>query len=251
MIVRDIPESIRSGAARFVPLFALYAKPQGGGPTLLDEMIARSGLAPETFVHERLVRPFVRQWFELAVERGITSEPHAQNVLVEIGQDSLPTGRFLHRDLAGFNVDFDYRQRIRLAPRVALPVVTQLADDYHLRHSDETLKNLSTYFGGGFVFNLDQELAQNRSLRRVGPAFLPRFLKRRPPTPTTMFEAEIQRQLSERNQRSVTTGTPQQLVDATESARALFAQLTRKAGGPGIVDALTGKAPRYSPAPAR
>jgi hypothetical protein len=158
MLVRPIPEHLRNGSTTVVPLFSLYARPHDGGAPLLAQMLARTGEPPTAFVVDRLIRPFVQQWFEMAVKRGIVDEPHAQNVLLEVDEAGLPSGRFVRRDLGGFNVDFDYRDRLRLKTPEPLPVVTDRASDYFTGEHTKTWENLEIYFVGGFVFNLEQAL---------------------------------------------------------------------------------------------
>jgi hypothetical protein len=161
MIVRAIPRELLDGRVRYVPLFSLYATPQGGRPLLAD-MIAQSGLSPRAFVQEKILRPFAQQWIELAVKRGIIPEPHAQNVLLEVGTDGKPTGRFVHRDFGGFNIDFDHRRAAGLALPKRMPTITTLEQDYKIGRygspADLVGRNVDTFFCGGFVYNLDQEM---------------------------------------------------------------------------------------------
>lgn len=156
MLVREIPKEVRRGQARYVPLFALYSQPNPGQPPLLADMIARSGLGGEEFIQAKILRPFIAQWLALAIDRGIVMEPHAQNVLLALGPDGLPTGSFLHRDFGGFNADFDYRAK-RGHPQARLPVITVQEKDYHTSSHVAALKqSLHNYFVGGFVYNLDK-----------------------------------------------------------------------------------------------
>lgn len=161
MIVRQIPADILSGERRYVPLFSLYADPPDGSKAMIEDMIAKSGESPETFVRTRIVRPFVEQWLDLLSHHGITTEPHGQNVLVEIGKDGLPTGKFLHRDFGGFNVDFDAREKLGLGPNKSqLPTLGDFDKEWHTTKSEETKENLETYFGGGVLFNLDKRFSR-------------------------------------------------------------------------------------------
>jgi hypothetical protein len=158
MIIRAIPPEIASGAAHFVPLFSLYAPTSDGSPPLIVRMIQRSGVDAGTFVRERILRPFVRQWWQLVLDHHAVPEPHAQNVLLEMGPDGLPKGGFLHRDLGGFRLDLEARAA-RGLPRSDLPIVNNRSRDYK---ENEWKANLTTsldnYFDGGFVHNLDAKL---------------------------------------------------------------------------------------------
>ena len=162
MVIRAIPREVARGQVRYVPLFSLYAEPAGGGRPLLAEMIERSGQSPEAFVRDRIVKPFARQWIELTVGRGIMPEPHAQNVLLEVGRDGLPTGNFVHRDFGGFNIDFEYRRQSGQALPGKLPHIGTVENDYKIGRygSTEQLmgRNLDSFFYGGFIFNLDRQM---------------------------------------------------------------------------------------------
>jgi len=162
MIIRAIPKEVTRGQASVVPLLSLYAPPSGGGRPLLAEMIERSGLSPEAFVRSKIIRPFARQYIELAVGRGIVPEPHAQNVLLELGRDGQPTGSFVHRDFGGFNIDFSHRRASGLALPAQMPAINSLQADYKIGRYGSAKKmlgrNLDSFFYGGFVYNLDKEL---------------------------------------------------------------------------------------------
>ncbi len=160
MIIRQIPRDIRAGERRFVPLFSLYARPRDGSAPMLAQMIRRSGQTPTDFVRGRIVEPFARMWTELAVRRGITSEPHAQNVLLEVGADGLPNGNFLMRDFGGFDVDFEYRDALGIERPTELPHIGTFEHDYHLDENVDRFTKLETFFVGGFLHNLDQNVPQ-------------------------------------------------------------------------------------------
>jgi hypothetical protein len=66
-----------------VPLFALYGHDlrSPGDPSLLEQLVARSGLPASGFIADRIVRPTVRLWLKAALETGCALEMHGQNVL--------------------------------------------------------------------------------------------------------------------------------------------------------------------------
>ena len=90
-------------------MFSLYSKGTGGEP-LIIKLIRDSGQDPKTFVQENIIRPLINQMIFLAKTEGLIGEPHEQNVLVEMESGRL-TGQFYYRDLAGFAVNPDFRQR--------------------------------------------------------------------------------------------------------------------------------------------
>lgn len=113
-ILRSIPKEVQSGKVTHIPFFAIFAEqPDGSRPLILD-MVEKSGLSFNKFYHEKIIRPFLEQWLDLALNHGITTEPHGQNLLLEIGKDGLPTGRFVHRDFGGFTIDLELREKLGL-----------------------------------------------------------------------------------------------------------------------------------------
>jgi hypothetical protein len=94
----------------------------------------------------------------MVVQHGITMEPHPQNVLMEVGENGMPTGNFLHRDFGGFNVDFNYREQLGMARPQNLPTISDMAREYHVDENESRLRNLSTYFQADFLYNLDHEM---------------------------------------------------------------------------------------------
>ena len=158
MIIRAFPEEMKNPKLTIMPLFSLYAINKNGKPPLA-EMIAASGLSPDVYVRTRIIEPFIHHWVELAVENGILTEPHAQNVLIEIGENGQPTGRFFQRDFGGFNIDLKYRQRIGLeVPELPTFTGNIEADYYQSAHGDNLFSSLHNYFEGGFVYNLDRNI---------------------------------------------------------------------------------------------
>jgi hypothetical protein len=158
MILRTIPADLLSGDRRLIPLFALGPAGPAGEAPILARMIARSGKSAPDFVRDRIIRPFVREYVALLDDHGIVSEPHAQNVLLEVGRDGMPTGRFVHRDLGGFVPDLERRAAKGLHDE-GLPVVGDLAYDYFQREASARSTNITHYFGKRFLWTLDVEMS--------------------------------------------------------------------------------------------
>jgi hypothetical protein len=170
MILRQIPDSVTKNETSLVPLFSLYAK-SGEQPTLLEEMAKRAKMKPSDFFAEKILKPFYQGWVDWNVNGAVTMEAHAQNVLLEVDKNGNPTGNFVHRDLGGFNVDTAsplYKQR------ADLDIFTSLEKDYHLASSAKARdQSLRTYFDGGFLYNIDKELA------RIEPGYKAGSIQRR------------------------------------------------------------------------
>ena len=154
-IVRPLPQAVVDGSV-LMPLFALYAQKPGGSP--LQKMAARAGLAPSELVSQQVVEPFVTAWVDWAVNGAVVMEAHAQNVLLELAQDGIATGRFFLRDLGGFEID---RRAPTFDPAnlADAPVFSTFEADYYPKTAEKMQRqSLRTYFEGGFLFNVNAEL---------------------------------------------------------------------------------------------
>ncbi|HEX4924478.1 MAG TPA: IucA/IucC family C-terminal-domain containing protein, partial [Bdellovibrionales bacterium] len=159
MIVRALPEKIVRGELLYIPLFALYGDGKGTLEPHLVRMIRESGDAPAEFIRTRILRPFAALWAELAL-RGITMEPHGQNMMIAIDRDGRLVSRFLFRDLGGFNVDFEHAAK-HLSRLPILPTFTSVEGDYFVsKHKSYLQESLNLYFVGAFVYDLDKRIAK-------------------------------------------------------------------------------------------
>lgn len=172
MIVREIPKDVRDGKSRLIPMFSLFVAAEGGTPPLLVEMIKASGMDPRRFVAEKITRPFAQQFMELAIRNGVVMEPHGQNLLIELGSNGQPTGRFFHRDMGGFNVNFKHRINMK-RPKANTPTITTRAEDYHEQyHNDSLASALDVYFEGGFLFAAEKHMQKWQAKGTIGGARL-------------------------------------------------------------------------------
>ncbi|MBX9766172.1 MAG: hypothetical protein K2X47_02785 [Bdellovibrionales bacterium] len=106
---RDLPELPEGN--KLLPLFSLYSIKNQAKKSLLLDIVKESSLSPLDTLSELLIRPLISHYVFFAMTEGLVSEPHEQNVLVEL-RDGRLTGRFFYRDLAGFNVNEKYRNQI-------------------------------------------------------------------------------------------------------------------------------------------
>lgn len=103
-LVRE-PEARHGQSLGFtVPLFALYGQDYRApaDPTLLEQLVKRSGEAAEAYVTERIIRPMVRLWLSVVLSTGCALDLHGQNTLFTFDDDG--AGRILYRD-CGVYVD--------------------------------------------------------------------------------------------------------------------------------------------------
>jgi hypothetical protein len=104
-----------TGERRYtVPVFALY----GGDvqapadPSLLEQLVERSGEPATAFVAERIVAPMVRLWVDTLLRTGCPPETHGQNTLFAFDLEPFATS-ILYRDSAIY-VDATLRARLGL-----------------------------------------------------------------------------------------------------------------------------------------
>jgi len=117
-LLRPLPRAMSEPRGGWlVPVFSLISR-RGGRVPLLVDLIGRTRLRPETFVVERLLRPYVEALSYLLFVQGIQVEGHTQNVLVETDRDENLTGRIVLRDLSDASVSI----AMRVAGRKSLPV---------------------------------------------------------------------------------------------------------------------------------
>lgn len=112
------------GSLRYtVPLFALYGADvrAPGDPTLLEQLVERTGLGAAELLAERVVAPLVALWWRILRTTGCLAEPHGQNALVTFDPDEVRIG---YRD-CGIYVDAGVRAARGLAgdlpPRNVIP----------------------------------------------------------------------------------------------------------------------------------
>ncbi|MEO5668421.1 MAG: IucA/IucC family protein [Bdellovibrionota bacterium] len=92
----------------FVPLFSYYSK-RGKKEPLIVEALRKSGEDTRTWVDRNIIEPQTRHYTRMLIEEGVAGVPHEQNVIIEVGNEGQPTGRFMYRDLGGFSVDAKMR----------------------------------------------------------------------------------------------------------------------------------------------
>ncbi len=159
-IIREIPKEIIEGKVTLMPMFSLSIVQPGEKISPLQQMIQKTGEKPQEFIRNRIIKPFVTQWLELAVQHGIVTPSHGQNFLMEVAH-GLPTGRFYFRDFGGFKIDLAYRAAKKLPMPEQLPVFGVVSREYHQGHLDEAIHDgLYNYFEGGVLYSMAADLAK-------------------------------------------------------------------------------------------
>ncbi len=165
-ILRLIPERVARGETTLVPLFSLPTETSSG--TLIESLARKAGMSPAEFVRLRIIRPFAAGFADWAVRGSIVFENHAENVLLELGADGLPTGRFAVRDLLGANLNTSSATFKKLGEglKKEFPFQRSFNKDYYQDASkDAEVSSLASYFKGGFLYDV------NRLLKRIEPGY--------------------------------------------------------------------------------
>jgi hypothetical protein len=174
-LLRRLPAWLAArGATTLMPLFSLISRPGDNEVPLLVRWIRQSRRAPEEFVIDSLIRPFVHAEAYLLFEQGVQHEGHAQNVLVEVDAREQFTGRLVLRDFSDTSVNIAFR----LAKRKPLPTfgrgllprgtpfrVAGNVGDHHTNFRRPfILRGFDTveqYGLGGFVWPINASLARH------------------------------------------------------------------------------------------
>src|SRR5579883_2636575 len=78
MIIREIPNYLLEKNIELFPLFSLF--PKADTNDLTNQNI---NIYDSNWLKLSIIRPFVKQYFYLLINKGILTEPHAQNLLIE------------------------------------------------------------------------------------------------------------------------------------------------------------------------
>jgi len=95
----------------WLPALSLNSSREGKVKTVLLEMIEKSKKTPINFVTEKIIRPILRAYLSLSFLEGLSGELHVQNFYYQLGEDGLPTGKILIKDLDGFRYDVEIAMR--------------------------------------------------------------------------------------------------------------------------------------------
>lgn len=120
VIIRGIPEEVRSSCIQPVPLFALFGGDRSRRALLLT-VAERSGLSPLDFVQEALCVDFADIWVSIAMTSGLLPECHGQNLLLALTPEFKSLGYFYYRDFDGLSIDWSIRRAQKLTTPRHMP----------------------------------------------------------------------------------------------------------------------------------
>ncbi len=100
-LIREAQPRVGRSLPYTVPLFALYGTDVTAPhhPTLLEQLLRRSGEDAEGWVTRRLIEPIITLWCDTLLRTGCALEPHGQNALFQFTADGRAT-RVAYRDCA-------------------------------------------------------------------------------------------------------------------------------------------------------
>ncbi len=108
-VIRVVPPEIMEGRVQVAPLFSLLGGNEGRPPLLLT-LLKHSDMEPVRWVEQVLCASFAPLWLEMSMRHGLILEAHAQDLLLGLGVDGLPSGHFYYRDFEGLQVDWELRR---------------------------------------------------------------------------------------------------------------------------------------------
>jgi hypothetical protein len=134
-----------SPPAYTVPLFALYGRDfrAPGDPTLLEQLVARSGEEPSEWLVRRVVIPMVTLWVRSALTTGCMLELHGQNTLFGYDRDARHTA-VLYRDCS---VYIDPLARRALGLDRELPPANVISHDVRQRRENVYSLTYDSFMG--------------------------------------------------------------------------------------------------------
>ncbi len=141
MIARDLPENFSEKI--HLPWFSLIAD-RKGHDRWIDELFRHSGYKDRfEFVWREFVHPLIEFQTLLAMDNGMTTELHQQNLVLQIDRRTRKVEGFVLRDMDGNWVDYSLRRH--LFP--GLPVLTDAAADEAklLRYGEAQANQIFSY----------------------------------------------------------------------------------------------------------
>ena len=129
-LVRELnPRPATETKETLIPFFALFS-PNKANPSsdllifqLIENIKRKKQISdPSEALFQYIFKPCLESWAYLAYDCGLLPERHAQNGLVAIDSDGIPT-RIIDRDFQGFNVDVSTRKSRGLSTNFSHHVV--------------------------------------------------------------------------------------------------------------------------------
>ena len=148
-LIREIPDKVIEGKARWASLSTVMS-PEGSGKPLIMQMIEKSGMSSEEFFEKVFIDGYMDMFEQFSFVRGFNFEPHSQNLSMEI-VDGVPSGNWVHRDFGGFWPDI--LKIIESGGPVEALMNEGHADDFYFRDARSNFANSYAFFYKRQVFD--------------------------------------------------------------------------------------------------
>ncbi|HJO94270.1 MAG TPA: IucA/IucC family protein [Victivallales bacterium] len=172
---------------KMIPLCSFYVR-NDNETTLLEELLEKSGIPPKKFILEEILYPLLTGWIKIYMNTGILLEPHGQNIILELNEETNQILRFAHRDFDcetnidlanenGFNTDLlnpkdlfttkgreDLPQGSRVSilfdnsVKVPLEAIVKLANEVYKIPQKEIRNDVKTYLFDNFPIFMKKHL---------------------------------------------------------------------------------------------
>ena len=97
-VIRKIPKSVFVDDGNIICSVASFTSLLRTDGSYIFLALKNSGLKPKDFLDKKIFSPIFKTLLNLFENYGIILEPHCQNVILELNESFVPTGKFYYRD---------------------------------------------------------------------------------------------------------------------------------------------------------
>ncbi len=145
MIIREIPSQLLTNSDfELMPVFSLFTE-QSNKEIPIYKLSKGQDL--DKYIYNKIIIPFIDEFFSLAF-LGISTESHAQNLLIDI-----KSGNFYYRDFSGFTINMKKCPSL-YSTHLYMDKMEQ--DYWQKEHNKRLQKSLFTYFLGSIIYGLSE-----------------------------------------------------------------------------------------------
>ena len=104
-VIRKVPESLLCNDGKIVCSFSSFTSLLRENESYLSESLKNSKLNFDEYFCKYIFNPLKNYLLRQLLNHGVIFEPHCQNVLIELNENLIPTGKFLYRDFDSVSFD--------------------------------------------------------------------------------------------------------------------------------------------------
>ena len=104
-MIRKVPESLLCDDGKIVCSFSSFTSLLRENESYLSESLKNSKLNFDEYFCKYIFNPLKNYLLRQLLNHGVIFEPHCQNVLIELNENLIPTGKFLYRDFDSVSFD--------------------------------------------------------------------------------------------------------------------------------------------------